>query len=481
MGNYSDTFVCHQCIGEEFLKEEVRRGGEVAQCSFCEQEAESMAIEELGEQVHEVIESYFYLTPSEPEGHEYMLAKEGLWERDGQPVDELIQDIVGVEPDVSAEVNEYLSGVYDAWGKDALMEDQPYDSEAQYAEKKIDTFEFSANWSSFKHDIRAKSRYFNRHAKNVLDQIFQNLETLVTHEGDSVIQEIPTNNSEHALYRARVALSHDDLEKIVYELPESLGAPPHQYAESGRMNASGIAVFYGALDIETCITEVRAPVGSSVVVGYFHPVRPLRILNLNQLQKVHVTGSFFDPSHLNELSRAHFLKLLVDELSLPVMPGSEERDYLPTQFVAEYLAQLDGLNLDGVMFNSSQVSGDGQNVVLFNHACGLEPYKLPKGTKVDVSFGWGSPDDYDPTITIWENVPSEQEEPKEDEAPLGFPSSMFHDDILSDIDDEGVYQKETVLRLDIEGVKVHEVKGVKYDCDSIDVNRHRSEKKEYDF
>ena len=200
----------------------------------------------------------------------------------------------------------------------------------------------------------------------------------------------------------------------------------------------------------------------------------------NRLQKVYVAGSCFDPNHIGELSRASFLKRLVVELSSPVLPGSEEREYLSTQFVAEYLAQLDDLNLDGVMFKSSQVAGDGQNVVLFNHACGLEPYELPKGTEVDVSFGWGPPDDYDSTITIWESMPPEEEQ-KVGGEPLIFSSSMLHGEVLSGIDDEEDYLKEAVLRLDLESVKVHEIKSVKYKCVSIDVHRHRSEKKEYGF
>lgn len=61
------------------------------------------------------------------------------------------------------------------------------------------------------------------------------------------------------------------------------------------------------------------------------------------------------------------------------------------------------------MFKSSQVSGYGQNVVIFNHACGIETYELPEGTDIYVSFGWGDPDEYDPTITILERVPPEKE------------------------------------------------------------------------
>ncbi len=74
------------------------------------------------------------------------------------------------------------------------------------------------------------------------------------------------------------------------------------------MNASGISVFYGAQDAQTCIAEVRAPVGSHVVVGRFEIVRPVRLLDFDVLTQVVVEGSLFDPEYGARLSRAAFLR-----------------------------------------------------------------------------------------------------------------------------------------------------------------------------
>ncbi len=470
--------VCAECIGEMYLREHITRDGVVDRCNFCQSdENPTIELDGLGERVHEVIDKYFYLTPSEAEGYEYYLAREGLWERDGYPVDDLLQDLVGVEPEISSMIHEWLSDKYDAWGKDALCEDQPYDSDAQYAEKEIDTLDFLESWSFFKHNIRAKSRFFNQHAKEVLDTIFQNLGILVTGSGESVIQEFPVDDPASDIYRARIALTFKEREEIILGLPKSLGAPPHKHAISGRMNAGGISMFYGAKDVETCITEVRAPVGSSVVVGKFQPLRSINILDLNRLQSIDVTGSYFDPNHITEVSRANFLEHLVVELSSPVLPGSEEREYLSTQVVAEYLAQLDDLNLDGVMFKSSQMADDGQNIVLFNHASDIEKYELPKGAKVNVSFCNGDPDDYDPTITVCETVPPIDDQPQpESEEPCSFSVAMFDELELHDLDKESL--SDPTLRLDLESVKVHEVQGVKYKSLAVDVGRHRMEKNE---
>ena len=41
------------------------------------------------------------------------------------------------------------------------------------------------------------------------------------------------------------------------------------------MNAPGIRAFYGAMEESTCLAEIRAPVGSHVVVGRFQFTRPV--------------------------------------------------------------------------------------------------------------------------------------------------------------------------------------------------------------
>ncbi len=157
------------------------------------------------------------------------------------------------------------------------------------------------------------------------------------------------------------------------------------------------------------------------------------------------------------------------------MPGDEEREYLPAQVVAEYLAQIDGLGLDGVIFKSSQVSGDGQNIVLFNHAACVEPADLPEGTEVDVHFGLYDPDDNDLTITVWERVPPENEE----QSPLSpdhmiFSYSSGYDQILVDADDDCPHGP--TLLLEVASVEVHEIQGVKYEGALRHVHRHRSVK-----
>lgn len=474
MTTNSEISICYECIGDVYLSNEISNTGTFTECDYCNTPGSTIKLSELGERIHEILENYYSQTSSEPEGYDYALAKEGIWERDGEIIEYLICDIAGIESEAGKDVLAYLSDVYDARGKDSLYEEQPYDIEAQYEEKEIDTAVFSEDWLSFKRTIRTQSRFFNKLAEETLDKLFFEVDKLVTNNDESVLFEMPCNDPNVVIYRGRVALSPIQIEKILIELPRSMGAPTHDLAKSGRMNATGISVFYGALDAATCIAEIRAPVGSSVIVGKFHPLRNLSILDLNRLQKIFVTGSRFDPNHIVELSRARFLESLVDEISAPVMPGSEEQEYLPTQFVAEYLSQLEYLELDGVIFNSQQVSNSGRNLVLFDHASTVESYHLPENTELEVNFRNREPDYYDPDITIWEVTPASTEEKADEDASRYGSRALFAGTKEYGRDDESFYKP--TLRLELESLRVHEVSSVEYECLAIDVTRRKYDK-----
>ena len=109
-----------------------------------------------------------------------------------------------------------------------------------------------------------------------------------------------------------------------------------------------------ALDEHTCAAEARAPVGSDVVVAKFELLRPVRLLDFDALAEVYDEGSHFDPEYCVRRGRWAFLRQLVREVSMPVMPQDEAFEYLPTQAVAEYLAQKASPPVDGIVFRSTQ-------------------------------------------------------------------------------------------------------------------------------
>ena len=148
--------------------------------------------------------------------------------------------------------------------------------------------------------------------------------------------------------------------------------------------------------------------------------------------------------------------------------------------VSEYLASCVEPRLDGIVFHSSQTAGEGRNIVLFNHTCGVEPYNLPKGTEPDLRMGTETENDYDDDIAIFENVPPD----KPNEPDKSVKKSMFDPDVFlrtgdtmhREEDEDYSAFRDPTLRLDIEGVRVFGIKGVSYERRERSVRRYRQSK-----
>lgn len=477
--DYEEMFVCHACVGDAYLKNTVRSEGARRKCSFCGKSRKSLSVSEFADIIHDVLQEHFYLTSSEPEGLDYLLAKEGHWERPGELVEDVIGWIASIDSPIAEAVKEYLS---DQHGYMAVRdgEEDPYGDDALYEEKGIDDWDFQETWKAFKDEITSQARYFSQFSNTALDEIFGDIDRLSRYDGTSVVRTINPNDEDRYVFRARVCFSEKELKEMLIDPAKQLGPPPSENAKAGRMNARGITVFYGAIDEETCIAEVRAPVGSYVVLGRFEIIKPIRLLDFDILTKAYVEGSHFDPEYGTRCKRVSFLKKLVDEISRPVMPRDEEFEYIPTQAVAEYLAARDGNRLDGIIFHSSQTDKKGKNLALFHHVSQVEPYELPEGTEVDVFMGWATEDDYDDSITILEAVPEnlrESKKDKKDVSPLGFLTSKGEGYWDSGSEDYEL-PKAPYLRLDIESVRVCRVRRVNYEITDRSVSRDRRKKRD---
>ena len=159
-----------------------------------------------------------------------------------------------------------------------------------------------------------------------------------------------------------------------------------------------------------------------------------------------------------------------------MLPRDKEFEYLPTQAVSEYLAEQIEPRLDGIVFHSSQTAGQGRNVVLFNHACGVLPYELPEGSEIRINMGGGSEDDLDDRIAVFETVPVESAEEGSEAASADLlpsrrttPKPIL---LKNDASEFGMHGDPT-LKLDVDSIRVLLVRGVHYEYDVRKVGRHR--------
>jgi len=464
--------ICHECVGNGFLKKEIRTEGNLKRCLYCEKIRKSVKLSWFSDRIHSAIEEHFYLTSTGPSYYEQALLKDKeldyTWVRSGDPVNTLIQEIAGVDEAITTDVQEYLS---ESYGYPAVKdgEEDPYGDDAYYEECSPDVYNFQESWDFFCHEIKYRARYFGYAAEEILDGFFSDLDSLRTFDGRPVIRTAGPDREIHIIFRARVSQSQDTLDKILKNPVRELGTPLPKSAKNGRMNAAGISVFYGSTDVKTCIAEVRSPVGSHVVVGRFHIIREVHLLDFDALKSIYVKGSYFDPNYDNRRGHAAFLEHLVSELEKPVMPDDETFEYLPTQVVAEYLAEKAKPRLDGILFGSSQTEDGGQNVVLFNHSCRVEPYN--GGSVISIDYGRGMDEDYDDSITILEQTPSTDQDHDDSEEETRTDHNDSEEEIgfepIMRIEEETEFDawpdnREFTLRLYVADIEVMVIEGVEY-------------------
>ena len=473
-------YVCHECIGDQFLASEVKAQRVAGACAYCGETQEAIVLENLADRAHDVLQKYFRLTPDHPsEPDEYMEASEGRWERRGEPANFIIADIASLDEEIADDVTASLSDKHGGYWVIKGGGEDPYGDDAMYEARGPDDSGFQYSWAELRRQIRSRSRFFSAEAEEMLRFIFGDLSAHKASDDKPVVREISPGNPDASVWRARAALSTDELESFLKSPSRELSSPPSRSAKPGRMNAQGIPVFYGAMDPPTCVPEVRAPVGAHVVLGRFDLLRPVRLLDLDALSHVYAGGSYFDPDYSEREGHAEFFRHLVDEISRPVMPQDEALEYLTTQAVAEFLTHKVDPRLDGIIFHSSQTGGDGRNVVLFNHARGVEQHSLPVGTRVEVqlpSRGLNDSDDWYGGIVVWETV-SSNISVSESAAPKGEgrrgPIRILMED-GPNIEEEG----EPTLRLDIDSLEVLAMKAVAYTTKELSVSRHRQTEEE---
>jgi len=314
----------------------------------------------------------------------------------GQPITDVIRSAAGVEEPVANDILRVLSERHS--NDDALnsLYDGGFDKSVFYARWSDSDYEDEC-WFAFEKSIKAETRFFNREAEEILTSMFQALEGQRTTYGRRVVVDAGPGTDLPVLYRARAFQGESSLREAMKRPDRDVGPPPANKAVPGRMNAAGITVFYGATEADVALAEVQPPVGSKVLIGHFQVLRNLRLLDIEALRKVEVAdGSVFDPDHIRRLRRAAFLRSLSDRMARPVMPDDRTLDYLPTQAIADFLANALDPPLDGILYPSVQVgfpanSGAllasrriGRNVVLFHKAARVQPFDILDDATIEV-------------------------------------------------------------------------------------------------
>jgi len=350
---------CVNCVREDYLQELIKANGQLFECTFCSQRALAIPLNQLVDSIrHGLSHHYERLGEGIPEFDEPVIRKSA---GNCFSAFQIVQAEAKVSEAISRSVLESLS----LRDSDEYWDEWPSGDPVLFRRVDPDHLEWHRSWHSFEKSLKTQNRFFNCEVQEFLNKIFAGL---VSHEisDDKDVTTIwgPGTNIQD-LYRARVFQNDENLYAALKKPAKWLG-PPLENARPGRMNAQGISVFYGSTGPDAAVSEVRPPVGSKVAVAKFVLQKNVRLLDLSLLASLNETGSIFDPGFTDRLKRSQYLKAFCLRITMPVMPESESTDYIITQAIADYLAEVH-VGIDGIVYPSAQSgNNDITNVVLFH-------------------------------------------------------------------------------------------------------------------
>lgn len=357
--------VCPDCFSVDGLKRrivEIRKNFESGKCNF-HNSKKGVPISAVSEIIDHVFRNtYANYTPD---------GRYDLFHSD-QNLKDTIYTLTGAEQDkVATSISDWLEENDRSWSPDG---GEPFYSR-EYNYRYLEDFELddphSRRWQYVCHQITHKQRFFNYHAERILSEIFSDLYLLINKSNSSPLYEI---SKDHKIFRARIANDASSQDRIFADPCSELGPPPEHLRSAGRMNPSGIATFYGAFDIPTCVAELRPAVGETIVAAEFTPRYPLLVLDTTLFLIPPRLSDKFNKEYLRKRSMWVFMQNFMFEISKPHLQNRTHLDYIPTQAVSEYLTQrmkirFEGSErkIDGVIYQSSQ-NKVGKNIALFGQA-----------------------------------------------------------------------------------------------------------------
>lgn len=346
-----ETFVCHRCVRDPYLADLVKRNPQMRRCDYCDRRSrEPFAapaadiLDAISKAVH-----HYYNDPTQA-GVPY----DGGFIVEPVDIDEVLK---GLGLDCS---DAFLQAVSDAFGDSMWV---PSVGGHWSGSHLSDRMRYS--WSSFQRLVKHKTRYHFAHQPADDREELSPTEFLeAIGHATGTLGIACTIKRGTLLHRARVRAPGSTW------APEArtMGAPPNDLASAGRMNPPGISYLYCALERETALGELSPTPPIILAAAQFKLREDVQVLNLCDLP---APPSVFDIDHNDELELLSFLRSFAREISRPVRKdGSEHVDYVPSQVVCEWFAQVYGgggegrAALDGILYPSAIIPG-GRNLVLF--------------------------------------------------------------------------------------------------------------------
>jgi RES domain-containing protein len=330
---------CINCFEDEYLRDYIKENGAPDRCHFCGKKSKyCIEAKDLEELFQPMIDLY---TPIED-----FMPGEDLKRWDGEHLwDKIDADWSIFSGDGCNNKEQIVDAIFSGWNYkegppmflESFVESQGeyWGSINEYSDK------FQKIWRKFCNDIIENNRYF---PKELNVKSLREVLSSVTRK---------SINPREFFYRSRVSKDGKPIPSL------EMGKPPRDKTPNGRANPKGIPYLYLASDIGTAIAEIRPLVKDKVTVAEFIVQSTLIVVDLRN-------PCIRSPFELGwGLEQAVYcldsLRLLASELSKPVDPRSSGLEYIPTQFLCEFIKNND---YEGILFKSAIEEGD--NLVVFD-------------------------------------------------------------------------------------------------------------------
>lgn len=349
-----EKHVCDECVEDEYLKSLIQSHADAAICDYCGRTSEdeiAAPVESVMQPISDALHAYF----ADP-------SSAGIPRENGDwVVDDFFDTpnaLLSLPLLCQDDLFDDISGGFhnDAWFACA--------DGYWLGEHQSTTWAWS--WQHFEETVKTRTRYFfagGTTAEDAPDVHETRPSELLSRIG-RMAEELDLFR--HLAVGTKLYRVREMHAERVYNSFDDLGPPPTQKAGAGRMNPAGISYLYLAKERRTALGEVLKRPPSRASVATFSLLREVLLLDLTCLPRA---PSIFDIERHSVRETVLFLNHFVDAISRPVAKdGREHVDYVPSQVVSEFFAQVfKGQavdRIDGMVYPSAVVDG-GLNVVLF--------------------------------------------------------------------------------------------------------------------
>lgn len=327
--------VCPNCFADTELKAFISASTIKGDCTVCgTKEQPIMDIDEFMDFFQELVDNYIPTS----EGESIKNKIQGNWSffSDHQVAERILNFII---PKIDTEIPNANSSV-------------------EYIKEIKDNYGY---WETLKDELKWSNRFLSD-----LDQLLE-----LGWDGFFNTQYRLTPSTE--LYRARV---HHQSGNNAYA-EEDMYSPTSYFAKGGRANPLGIPYLYLCDNPETVLYEVRASYLDELSIASFQLKAENKFVNIVDFTE---DTPLFQLEMIKETIMAKLLREKISrDLSKPMRRYDSEIEYIPTQFICEFIRIYTGAS--GIRFASS-LHPSGKNIVIFDQklldCTGVNLHKVTK-------------------------------------------------------------------------------------------------------